>query len=74
MPGLSWVSDGDEEEISTKIANEVEGKCWYALVVTKKWDEALLSQIRNFDFRYIRTDNLALSWRDFLNKLWRIVR
>lgn len=74
LPGLSWVSNDDEKQISRAIAEQVDTSCWLCVGYADEWDEALVSQIRNFDFRYIRTDNLDNDWVQFLNKLWKTVR
>jgi hypothetical protein len=74
LPGLSWVSDYNAEQISRETAKEAEIWCWNSCSWSNEWDEALLCQIRNFDFKNIRTDSLHDDWREFVNKLWERVR
>ncbi len=73
LSGLTWVLDDNHEEISRKITSHAEDWCWNACFLSAEWDETLLSQIRNFDFRDVRNE-LDDDWRDFVNTLWEKVR
>lgn len=54
LPDLKWVSPSNSELISTGVALFAETTCWKACSAIFEADEVLLSQIRDFDFRYIR--------------------
>lgn len=72
LPNLKWVSGGDMEKTSHSIATEAELLWWRGFYVFQ-WDESLLSQYRNFDFRYLQREELPLDWHKFVDKLWEVV-
>lgn len=74
LPGLSWVSDNNRARISYRVAEIAERWCWFACKWSWDRDEALISQVQRFDFRYIRKDGLATTWGTFVTMLWGTVR
>lgn len=52
LPGLTWVSTDNEQDITTQVAHFAHLNCWET-ISRLSWanvDEDLLSQIYNFDF------------------------
>lgn len=76
LPGLKWISNDTEAKISLDIAKHAASDwCWYACNSVAEWDEELLSQIRRFNFRYVRRETIVRGddWRGFVNRLWEVV-
>ncbi len=74
QPDLDWVSDNNRTEISRLITTWAERLWWLACSISRRWDETLISQIRDFDFRSLRPEYLNEAWGNFVNKLWTMVR
>lgn len=72
LPGLKWVSGGDVARTSHVIVVAAE-MAWWRVSLLVEWDESLLSQFRNFDFRYLRRQVLPRLWYLFVDKLWEAV-
>jgi hypothetical protein len=51
---LERAVDGNKAEISSVVVDEAWDYAWHASIFAE-WDEDFLSQIHDFDFRYIRT-------------------
>lgn len=68
LPDLKWVSPNNIELISSRVAGLAERHCWKVCSAISEPDQDLLSQIRDFDFRYIQLRMADLP--SFASWLW----